>query len=148
MLVYNVSDPAVAEWLDGLRRQVAETITERMAAEAPPGELVEGVSREVGIEMAAQQLVGAAQSLANWWAEHPETPRASVLAIAMDFMWLGLKGVEAGRALAAAGLAGGPQLCRSPASGSARARQAGPPARRQGPRSAPEPAPACRGRGA
>jgi len=96
MLVYNVSDPAVAEWLDGLRRQVAETITERMAAEAPPGELVEGVTREVGIEMAAEQLVGAAQSLANWWAEHPETPRESVLAIAMDFMWLGLKGVEAG----------------------------------------------------
>jgi AcrR family transcriptional regulator len=96
MLVHNTSEQPVADWLDGLRRQVAETITERMAAEAPPGELVEGVSREVGIEMAAEQLVGAAQSLANWWVEHPETPRESVLAIAMDFMWLGLKGVEAG----------------------------------------------------
>ena len=96
MLVYNVSEPPVSEWLDGLRRQVATTITERMVEEAPPGELVEGVTREVGIEMAAEQLVGAAQSLANWWVEHPETPRESVLAIAMDFMWLGLKGVEAG----------------------------------------------------
>lgn len=96
MLVRNVSDPAVAEWLDGLRRQVASTITERMVAEAPPGDLVEGVSREVGIEMAAEQIVGAAQSLANWWVEHPGTPRESLLAIAMDFMWLGLRGVESG----------------------------------------------------
>jgi AcrR family transcriptional regulator len=96
MLVRNVSDPSVAEWLDGLRRQVAGAVTERMAAEAPPGDLVEGVSREIAIEMAAEQIVGAAQSLANWWVDHPETPRESLLEIAMDFMWLGLRGVESG----------------------------------------------------
>ena len=38
-----------------------------------------------------EQLVGAAQSLANWWDEHRDVPRDQVLAIAMDFAWIGLE---------------------------------------------------------
>ncbi len=96
MLVLNVSDPVIAERMERLREQVAVLISAQMVEEGPPGELVEGVGREQAIAMVAQQIVGAGQSLANWWVEHPDFDRARVLEVAMDFMWVGLRGVEQG----------------------------------------------------
>jgi AcrR family transcriptional regulator len=96
MLVLNVSDPVIAERMEQLRERVAVLITARMVEEGPPGELVEGLDREQAIAMVAQQIVGAGQSLANWWVEHPEVERERVLEVAMDFMWVGLRGVEQG----------------------------------------------------
>ena len=43
-----------------------------------------------GIQLLAQMLVGAIQSVANWWAEHKEVRRERVLETAMEFAWLGL----------------------------------------------------------
>jgi hypothetical protein len=40
--------------------------------------------------MLSRQLVGSIQALANWWIDHPDVPRERVLALAMDFAWLGL----------------------------------------------------------
>jgi AcrR family transcriptional regulator len=96
MLVLNMADPVIAERMERLRHEVAVLITARMVEEGPPGRLVEGLGRERAIEMVAQQIVGAGQSLANWWVEHPEVERARVLEVAMDFMWVGLRGVEQG----------------------------------------------------
>ena len=96
MLVINMSDPAIGERMEQLRHEVAVLITARMVEEGPPGELVEGVAREEAMQMVAQQIVGAGQSLANWWVEHPDVPRERVLEVAMDFMWVGLRGVEGG----------------------------------------------------
>jgi AcrR family transcriptional regulator len=96
MLVLNVADPVIAERMERIRHEVAVLITARMVEEGPPGRLVEGLARERAIEMVAQQIVGAGQSLANWWVEHPEVERARVLEVAMDFMWVGLRGVEQG----------------------------------------------------
>ena len=96
MLVLNVGDPVIAERMERLREQVAVLIAARMAEEGPPGRLVEGLGREHAIAMVAQQIVGAGQSLANWWVEHPEVERERVLEVAMDFMWVGLRGVEQG----------------------------------------------------
>jgi AcrR family transcriptional regulator len=96
MLVLNVSDPVIAERMEQLRERVAVLITARMVEEGPPGELVEGLDREQAIAMVAQQIVGAGQSLANWWVEHPQVERERVLEVAMDFMWVGLRGVEQG----------------------------------------------------
>jgi AcrR family transcriptional regulator len=96
MLVLNMADPVIAERMERLRHEVAVLITARMVEEGPPGRLVEGLGRERAIEMVAQQIVGAGQSLANWWVEHPDVERARVLEVAMDFMWVGLRGVEQG----------------------------------------------------
>jgi hypothetical protein len=41
-------------------------------------------------------LVGGAQSMANWWAEHPEARRSQLVEIAMDFSWLGLERLSRG----------------------------------------------------
>jgi AcrR family transcriptional regulator len=43
-----------------------------------------------GIQLLAQMLVGAIQSVANWWAEHKEVRRERLLETAMEFAWLGL----------------------------------------------------------
>jgi AcrR family transcriptional regulator len=90
MLVRNVSDPEIAESLERLRHEVAGLITVLMAEEAPP-ELLPGAERDLAITMVAEQIVGAVQSLANWWDENREIPRERVLGIAMDFMWLGME---------------------------------------------------------
>ncbi len=39
--------------------------------------------------MIAQQLVGAMQSLADWWEQHRDVPSERVVQVAMDFVWLG-----------------------------------------------------------
>jgi len=90
MLVRNVSDPEIAVLLERLRHEVAGSITVLMEEEAPP-ELLPGAGRDLAITMVAEQIVGAVQSLANWWDENRDVPRETVLGIAMDFMWLGME---------------------------------------------------------
>jgi hypothetical protein len=46
--------------------------------------------------MLAQQLTGAIQALANWWAEHPEVPRRELVEQVMAFAWLGLERLRDG----------------------------------------------------
>ncbi len=91
MLVRNTADSDIAASVERLRQEAAGAITALMVADAPPGSPAGGIEREVAIEMLAQQLVGAVQSLANWWDEHRDVPREQVLAIAMDFAWVGLE---------------------------------------------------------
>lgn len=93
MLVRNVGDPEIAASLERLRHQVAGSITVLIAEEAPPGidSIAPGLSSALSIEMVAEQIVGAVQSLANWWDEHRDVPRETVLAVAMDFAWIGLE---------------------------------------------------------
>jgi len=95
MLVRNVSDPEIAALLERLRHEVAGSITVLMEEEAPP-ELLPGAGRDLAITMVAEQIVGAVQSLANWWDENRDVPRETVLGIAMDFMWLGMERLGAG----------------------------------------------------
>jgi hypothetical protein len=48
-------------------------------------------------EMIAQQLVGAMQSLADWWDLHRDVPRDEVLQVAMDFAWVGQERLSQGQ---------------------------------------------------
>ena len=52
--------------------------------------------RRRAIEMLAEQLVGAVQALANWWADHQEVPREVLVDRVMDFAWIGLERLRAG----------------------------------------------------
>jgi hypothetical protein len=51
---------------------------------------------ELAIRVLAQMLVGAVQSVANWWAEHPEVAREQAVELVMDFAWVGLERLSAG----------------------------------------------------
>ncbi len=91
MLVRNAAEGELAPSFERVRHEAAAAITALMVADAPPHSPAADIERELAIEMLAEQLVGAVQSLANWWDEHREVPREQVLAIAMDFAWIGLE---------------------------------------------------------
>ena len=68
---------AIAALIDALLRDASG----RMAA----AESVAGSA-----EPLAHALVGAGESLANWWLAHPEAPREEVASHLMNFAWIGL----------------------------------------------------------
>jgi hypothetical protein len=72
---------------------VAALIAEDPGARSMPED--EAVRRQA-IDMLAQMLVGAVQSLANWWADNRDVPRRQLVELAMDFAWLGLERLSRG----------------------------------------------------
>jgi hypothetical protein len=49
------------------------------------------------VEMIAQQMVGAMQSLADWWDLHRNVPKEEVVQAAMDFAWIGQERISQGQ---------------------------------------------------
>ena len=66
------------------------------AGEMPASVLPEGAEFEAMVEATARQLLGAITSMANWWDEHREVPRDQVMAMVMEFAWVGLERASAG----------------------------------------------------
>ncbi len=96
MVHRNINDPDLAPTLRRVQDETRDIVAALIAAEAPPLSPIEGVDTDVAAEMLAQQLVGAGQSLANWWDEHHEVTREQMLQAHMDFAWLGLERLVAG----------------------------------------------------
>jgi AcrR family transcriptional regulator len=91
----NSSDPDASIRLDRLRDEVAAAIVQLMSEEAAAKGLDFPKMPQV-VEMIAQQLVGAMQSLADWWDLHRDVPRDDVLQVAMDFSWMGQERLSLG----------------------------------------------------
>jgi AcrR family transcriptional regulator len=92
----NAADPDVAVRLDRLRDQVAAAIAQLMSEEAARRGLDFPKLPQM-VEMIAQQMVGAMQSLADWWDLHRKVPREEVIQAAMDFAWLGQERISQGQ---------------------------------------------------
>ncbi len=86
--------PFAAEGAD-VRRELAALVAEllRRAAAA------EGLDAEALAitDPLARALMGAGESLAVWWADHPEEPVERVALVLMNFAWNGLGGLIDGR---------------------------------------------------
>ena len=98
ILFREVTDPGAARALDRIFAQVAGLVA-GLIAEDPGSRALPGDSepvREESIRMLAQMLVGAVQSLANWWSDNQEVPRQRLVEMAMDFVWLGLDRLRTG----------------------------------------------------
>lgn len=91
----NSDDPDVSIRLDRLRDEVAAAIVQLMSDEAAAKGLDFPKMPQM-VEMIAQQLVGAMQSLADWWDLHRDVPRDDVLQVAMDFAWMGQERLSRG----------------------------------------------------
>jgi AcrR family transcriptional regulator len=91
----NPGDPDVAIWMDRLRDGVAAAVAALMSEKAEEA-FPDAPERERVIQMVAQQIVGAMQSLADWWDLHPEIPREQVIRGAMDFAWSGQERLSRG----------------------------------------------------
>jgi AcrR family transcriptional regulator len=95
MLFREAADPETVALLDRMLAQVTAVVAELIAAE-PGAQSLPEEERRRGIHQIAQMLVGAAQSVANWWADHSEVPREQLVDTAMDFAWLGLDRLSRG----------------------------------------------------
>jgi len=86
--------PFAAEGTE-VRRQIAEVVGDllrRAAAE----EGVDDAGLEL-IEPLARALIGAGESLANWWRDNPDQSREAVALLLMNFAWVGLGDLVRGR---------------------------------------------------
>jgi AcrR family transcriptional regulator len=69
------------------------------------GDLLRRAAEEEGLDVAAmplaeqlaRALIGAGESLAVWWGDHPEEPAERVALVLMNFAWNGLGGLVSGR---------------------------------------------------
>jgi AcrR family transcriptional regulator len=97
MLFREATDPEAVAVLDRMLAQVTAVVAGLMAAEPGARNLPQGErERERGILLIAQMLVGAVQTVANWWADNEEVPREHLVETAMDFAWLGLERLSRG----------------------------------------------------
>ena len=85
-LFRDAADPEVGDVIERVQLQATAVIAALIAAD--PDAPREG---EQAIEMHAALLSGGVQSLANWWHDHQEVPRAVLVARAMDFCWVGIE---------------------------------------------------------
>jgi len=95
MLFRDPTDPESAAVLDRMVGQVTAEVTV-LISQDPGARGLTRVDADRSLRLLAEMLVGGAQSMANWWTDHPETPRAELVAIAMDFAWLGLERLSRG----------------------------------------------------
>ena len=97
MLFREATDPEAVAVLDRITAEVTAFVA-GVIAEDPGVRRVEDdeSTREHGVQVLAQLLVGALQSLANWWSDHQELPRERIVEMTMDFAWLGLQRLSRG----------------------------------------------------
>jgi AcrR family transcriptional regulator len=85
-LFRDAADPEVGDVIQRVQAQATAVIAALIAADPDaPSE------REQDIEMHAALLSGAVQSLANWWHDHQDVPRAALVDRTMDFCWVGIR---------------------------------------------------------
>lgn len=77
-----------------LRRRIAGTVA-RLLRQATD-EIDPAADASAVADSFAHAFVGAGESLANWWLDHPHVPLEDVARRLMDFAWLGLRQLIAG----------------------------------------------------
>lgn len=84
--------PEAARVRRRIARQVSQLLHDAAAAEGvePP--------KLMATEPLGSALIGAAESLANWWLEHGREPKETVATWLMNFAWLGFGDLVQGRA--------------------------------------------------
>jgi AcrR family transcriptional regulator len=95
ILFRDVSDPETSAALERIVEQVTSVVA-ALIAQDPGARSQDKHESERAIRVLAQMLVGAVQSVANSWAEHPEVAREQAVEMVMDFAWVGLERLSAG----------------------------------------------------
>lgn len=95
MLFRDAADPESSAVLDRMVEQVTAEVTLLISQDPGARELTR-VGDDRSLRLLAEMLVGGAQSMANWWTDHPDAPRSHLVEIAMDFAWLGLERLSRG----------------------------------------------------
>lgn len=96
LLIRHRASDDISETWERLFAEVARIIGAMMAPEMPRSSLPEGVDFELVLDATSRQLMGSVTAAANWWDEHREVPREQVLAMVMEFAWVGMERAAAG----------------------------------------------------
>ncbi len=96
LLIRHRASDDVSETWERLFAEVARIIGAMMAPEMPKTSLPAGVSFDLVLDATSRQLMGSVTAIANWWDEHPDVPREQVLAMVMEFAWVGMERASAG----------------------------------------------------
>ena len=80
MLFREAADPETVALLDRMVAQVTAVVADLIAEPGAQAVPDRRAPRE-GIHLIAQMLVGGAQNVANWWADHSEVPREQLVEI-------------------------------------------------------------------
>ena len=84
-----------------VRRELSSLIAE-LLRRAAAAEGLDAAALAISDQL-ARALMGAGESLAVWWAEHPEEPVERIALVLMNFAWNGLGGLSEGRTWTPAG---------------------------------------------
>ena len=95
MLFRDVADPETATVVNRMLEQVTAEVTV-LISQDPGASALDSTEDRRALRLLAEMLVGGTQSMANWWTSNPEAPREQMVAIAMDFAWLGLERLSRG----------------------------------------------------
>jgi AcrR family transcriptional regulator len=87
-LFRDAADPEVAAVVARVQAQATGVIA-RLIASGPRAPAVDDGG--LRLEIHAQMLSGAVQSLATWWHEHREVPRETLVDRAFEFCWHGVE---------------------------------------------------------
>jgi AcrR family transcriptional regulator len=85
-LLRDAADPEVGDVVERVQAQATGVIAALIAAD--PDAVHDSA---LAVEMHAQLLSGAVQSLANWWHDHQDVPREELVRRAMEFCWDGIR---------------------------------------------------------
>ena len=96
MLMKDVLEPDIADIREDVTRRSVQAVAMLAAQDYEGGG---DMPHEVELEGVAVQVVGAAVSLASWWNDHPELPRAMMVNLAMEVLWVGLERARSGERL-------------------------------------------------
>ena len=96
MLFREATDPEAVAVLDRVTAEVTAFVAGLIAEDPGTRRGDDEEAREHRIQVLAQLLVGAVQSLASWWADHQELPRRRIVEMTMDFAWVGLQRLSQG----------------------------------------------------
>jgi AcrR family transcriptional regulator len=88
-------DPEVARLHRETQAETSRVIAELLAGDA--GDTFrEDPDRDQAFELVAELLKTGINGLIAWWYEHREVPQERLVAIAMDVVWVGLRGLRRG----------------------------------------------------
>ncbi len=96
MLIRNRASDDVSELFERLFDEVAAVVGALMAPEVPASVLPDGVEFDTLVGATSRQLLGSITAIADWWDDHREVPKHQVLAMTMEFSWVGLERASSG----------------------------------------------------
>jgi AcrR family transcriptional regulator len=90
LLFTPVGEPELVEAARQVQTGATAALSALLVAE---GDLLAGApDRELRLELLTEFMKQGLHGLAEWWSQHPETPRGALVSAAMDLVWSGLRG--------------------------------------------------------